>query len=477
MPTSKGKQRLPTSGFLGQVHADENGNGVAKRTAGEKNKKVMRLKELRVLLEKKLKYDIGTNARHIRNWAKAKKPYLPPRSPFSLLQELFFYDPWKVLIACMFLNKTSGKQVSTVLYKFFSRYPTPTDLQNSNREDVIGIIKPLGLYNKRADMIVHFTKEYLRGNWRMPDTIKGIGKYANDAYRIFCCGEFKDVQPQDHALNKYHEWLIKEDNKESKEVDCVSPSVGENNSDDSHDGQNPLEISSDDSDDDKDEKKNVETKPKKNSGVKESKSAHHQAFLVAGELKWNIRREDLNITQEERDWWSELFEIRDYFYKKFQNVEIEAQSDEISASEEAIEVEELPKKVKVATKKRKMDNEEGDYNKKSKKKQKLDKEKSEQDKKLEKEKKKREKANKKESKKKKKQIEREDRKANEQNSTAGSSVTITKTNLPPGWRFEIRKRQSGGTKGREDYYWYSPEGKKFRSLVEIRKHLAKAVEQ
>lgn len=142
-------------------------------------------------------------------------------------------------------------------------------------------------------------------------------------------------------------------------------------------------------------------------------------------MKWNIRREDLNITQEERDWWSELFEIRDYFYKKFQNVEIEAQSDEISASEEATEVEELPKKVKAATKKRKMDNEEGDDNKKSKKKQKLNKEKSEQDKKLEKEEKKREKANKKESKKKKKQIEREDRKANEQNSTASSSVTIT----------------------------------------------------
>jgi hypothetical protein len=57
MPTSKGKQRLPTSGFLGQVRADENGNGVAKRTAGEKNKKVMRLKELRVLLEKKVSVD------------------------------------------------------------------------------------------------------------------------------------------------------------------------------------------------------------------------------------------------------------------------------------------------------------------------------------------------------------------------------------------------------------------------------------
>ena len=37
------------------------------------------------------------------------------------------------------------------------------------------------LYNKRADMIVHFTKEYLRGNWRMPYTIKGTDLDTYDA--------------------------------------------------------------------------------------------------------------------------------------------------------------------------------------------------------------------------------------------------------------------------------------------------------
>lgn len=34
--------------------------------------------------------------------------WLPPRSPYGLVQELLFHDPWKVLIASIFLNKTTG---------------------------------------------------------------------------------------------------------------------------------------------------------------------------------------------------------------------------------------------------------------------------------------------------------------------------------------------------------------------------------
>jgi len=36
---------------------------------------------------------------------------------------------------------------------------------------------------------------------------KGVGKYGNDSYRIFCCGEWQDVQPTDHKLNSYHNWI------------------------------------------------------------------------------------------------------------------------------------------------------------------------------------------------------------------------------------------------------------------------------
>ncbi|KAG8546158.1 hypothetical protein GDO81_019674 [Engystomops pustulosus] len=37
--------------------------------------------------------------------------WTPPRSPFNLVQETLFHDPWKLLIATIFLNKTSGGNV------------------------------------------------------------------------------------------------------------------------------------------------------------------------------------------------------------------------------------------------------------------------------------------------------------------------------------------------------------------------------
>lgn len=35
--------------------------------------------------------------------------WTPPRSPYNLIQETLFHDPWKILIASIFLNRTSGR--------------------------------------------------------------------------------------------------------------------------------------------------------------------------------------------------------------------------------------------------------------------------------------------------------------------------------------------------------------------------------
>ena len=35
--------------------------------------------------------------------------WVPPRSPYNLVQESLFHDPWKLLVATIFLNKTTGK--------------------------------------------------------------------------------------------------------------------------------------------------------------------------------------------------------------------------------------------------------------------------------------------------------------------------------------------------------------------------------
>jgi methyl-CpG-binding domain protein 4 len=43
----------------------------------------------------------------------------PPRSPHKLLQEDYASDPWKVIVICMLLNLTQGKQVSCSILSTF----------------------------------------------------------------------------------------------------------------------------------------------------------------------------------------------------------------------------------------------------------------------------------------------------------------------------------------------------------------------
>ncbi|XP_012510612.1 PREDICTED: methyl-CpG-binding domain protein 4 [Propithecus coquereli] len=138
---------------------------------------------------------------------KAFKKWTPPRSPFNLIQETLFHDPWKLLIATIFLNRTSGKMAIPVLWKFLEKYPSAEVARTADWRDVSELLKPLGLYDLRAKTIVKFSDEYLTKQWKYPIELHGIGKYGNDSYRIFCINEWKQVHPEDHKLNKYHDWL------------------------------------------------------------------------------------------------------------------------------------------------------------------------------------------------------------------------------------------------------------------------------
>ncbi|XP_042655818.1 methyl-CpG-binding domain protein 4 [Tyto alba] len=138
---------------------------------------------------------------------KAFRKWTPPRSPFNLIQETLFHDPWKLLIATIFLNKTSGKMAIPVLWEFLKKYPSPEITRTADWKEMSELLKPLGLYELRAKTIIKFSGEYLSKQWKYPIELHGIGKYGNDSYRIFCVNEWKEVQPQDHKLNVYHTWL------------------------------------------------------------------------------------------------------------------------------------------------------------------------------------------------------------------------------------------------------------------------------
>jgi DNA polymerase II small subunit/DNA polymerase delta subunit B len=49
-----------------------------------------------------------TFAKNVLN-SKIKTKWTPPRSPFNLVQEHLYHDPWQLLVATVFLNRTQGE--------------------------------------------------------------------------------------------------------------------------------------------------------------------------------------------------------------------------------------------------------------------------------------------------------------------------------------------------------------------------------
>lgn len=43
--------------------------------------------------------------------------------------------------------------------------------------------------------------------WESPEELYWVGPYAADAYKIFIERKWHDVQPNDHALNWWVEWM------------------------------------------------------------------------------------------------------------------------------------------------------------------------------------------------------------------------------------------------------------------------------
>jgi hypothetical protein len=57
----------------------------------------------------------------------ASLPHFRPTSPneFGLIQEKLRHEPWKMLVAVIFLNKTTAKVAIPLLGQLFERWPTP----------------------------------------------------------------------------------------------------------------------------------------------------------------------------------------------------------------------------------------------------------------------------------------------------------------------------------------------------------------
>ncbi|KIJ45587.1 hypothetical protein M422DRAFT_166136, partial [Sphaerobolus stellatus SS14] len=134
-------------------------------------------------------------------------------------------DWWKLLIATCLLNKTSGNVAIPVFRTLISRWPNPSLMLLASPGQMENLLKPLGL-RKRAHVITKLSAYFLLSppspsqlhptkipkHPGYPETpishLPGVGKYALDSFRIFCCegDEWKNVLPEDKRLAEYLEW-------------------------------------------------------------------------------------------------------------------------------------------------------------------------------------------------------------------------------------------------------------------------------
>jgi methyl-CpG-binding domain protein 4 len=133
-------------------------------------------------------------------------------SPYNLLQEQLRNEPWKLLVACLMLNRTHNRQVKRVIDEFFKRYPQSQYFlyhRMRDEEPIKELIKPLGFKNRRYEALWKMTRDFsiFRPDLR-PSAIHGlssVGKYAQDSFKIFVTGELvEDVI--DKKLKLYVDW-------------------------------------------------------------------------------------------------------------------------------------------------------------------------------------------------------------------------------------------------------------------------------
>ena len=118
-----------------------------------------------------------------------------------LLQEIYQDDAWKMLVCCILLNLTKRKQVDGVRHELFTKYPTEYEMMEADEDELSEILKPLGLYRRRAKTLIKFSWMWVNGFNDVME-LHGIGQYAKDSWEIFQMNNMQ-INPTDKVLQEY----------------------------------------------------------------------------------------------------------------------------------------------------------------------------------------------------------------------------------------------------------------------------------
>lgn len=122
-------------------------------------------------------------------------------------------DPWRMLVACMLMNRAGGHQAKEALERMDTIRLNENELLDwtvlTAFTQLEWVCAPCGFQRQRAKRIIQFTWDWHMawGATKRPAVeevanMHGVGQYALDSYKIFVMGEFID-DPSDHVLKAF----------------------------------------------------------------------------------------------------------------------------------------------------------------------------------------------------------------------------------------------------------------------------------
>jgi len=102
---------------------------------------------------------------------------------------------YKLVITEILLQRTRAETVAGFFDTFFSRYPSWKNMAAAEETEIGRIIKPIGLWKRRATTLKKLATVMAKRNGRFPrnraelEALPGIGQYIANAILLLCHGE------------------------------------------------------------------------------------------------------------------------------------------------------------------------------------------------------------------------------------------------------------------------------------------------
>ncbi|MCY3410385.1 MAG: endonuclease III [Candidatus Heimdallarchaeota archaeon] len=92
---------------------------------------------------------------------------------------LDYSNPFELLTATILSAQTTDKAVNQVLPNLFGKYPSPAEMSQAKPEEIVPVIKTIGLYNNKAKSLVSMSKSLIeKYNGEVPKTMKELTSLA-----------------------------------------------------------------------------------------------------------------------------------------------------------------------------------------------------------------------------------------------------------------------------------------------------------